>query len=94
MPEFGSTCSVDQKQKAEEILSLHNKVEEIAYNALVDAVINLGISSDSITAQQSSEILLQIKNAAHREMYKSGGYMPQRGRMLTPDQLEGVCPFG
>jgi len=86
----GSSCSSSELEKAKTIEQIHTIVEEIAYQALVDAVKELNITSDRITAAESGILLLRIKQAAHREMYKKDGYIAKRATLLDPSQVKHV----
>lgn len=80
----------EQRFGAEEIKRIHDLVEEVAYRAFANAVIELGICEDSISCEQSNQILYRIKAEAHKEMYKKDGYISQRTKLLEPSQVEKV----
>ncbi len=85
-----SPCPAQQMQGAREIFEMHNVIEEIAYRAFAEVVAKLGIRSNSITEQQSGEILAHIKKQAHVELYKEGGYWKERTKRLEPAQVQRV----
>lgn len=84
-------CSLALQAKAFEIKAIHDRVEEVAYQAFVESVIELKIIGDVINHEQSGQILLAIKRAAHREMFKSeGGYIRMRAVLLDAAQVDGI----
>lgn len=87
---LAASCSPEEKMSADQVKSIHDRVEEIAYRALAEAIKVLGIKTDAITFEQSSQILLAIKTEAHRELFKKDGYMSMRGVLLQRSQIEKV----
>lgn len=69
-----SQCSGHELVGANEIKELHDVIEVIAYRSFAQAVKNLGITKDRITEEQSGKILAFVKEQAHVELYKEGGY--------------------
>ena len=86
----GSQCSNEEQLKANEVKQIHDRIEEVAYRAFAQKVIELNITQDDITEEQSGQILCHIKSQAHREMYKVGGYIDERGKLLNPTQVQEV----
>lgn len=82
-----SSCTEREKEGANEIWALHDVIEEIAYRAMAQKVVEMGITEDEITEQQSEEILGAIKVAAHKELYKKDGYWASRTKWLNQSQF-------
>jgi hypothetical protein len=81
--------SKEERVKADEIKRIHDRIEIVAYRAFVEKVIELEIKEDSITEEQSGQILDHIKRQAHVEMFKKEtGYTAQRNILLNPSQFE------
>ncbi|GGI92487.1 hypothetical protein [Legionella impletisoli] len=87
---LGSECSQEEIEKAKNIFFVHNLIEEICYQALADIVVQLGICKDEITEEQSNLILAHVKEAAHIELRKEGGYSKKGREMITAEQFNGV----
>ncbi|MBX7066298.1 MAG: hypothetical protein K1X28_03615 [Parachlamydiales bacterium] len=87
---MGSTCEQVQLERAKAVMEIHDEIERIAYDAFADIVERLGIKGDAITEEQSGIILQYIKKQAHIEMYKKGGYIDTRGKLLGQDQIAGI----
>lgn len=85
-----SHCSNEEKEKANEVKAIHDLIEEVAYRAFVQKVIDLNITQENITEEQSGQILSHIKAQAHKEMYKPDGYLSVRGKLLNPSQFQEV----
>lgn len=87
---LNSSCIDSEIEKAKNIFFVHNLIEEICYKALPEAVAELKIRSDEITEEQSRIILAKVKDAAHVELRKDGGYSKKGREMITPAQLDFV----
>jgi hypothetical protein len=86
----GTTCTAHEATQAQAVKGIHDVIEEVAYRAFVTAVRELGITTNDISAEQAGAILFHVKKEAHRELFRSGGYMAERGKILTPEQIAGV----
>ena len=80
-----SQCTNPQLEGAKMVKELHDKIEIVAYQALAEKVKELGITGDTITRQQSDEILLYVKQQAHKELYRPDGYWASRLKLLDAD---------
>jgi hypothetical protein len=69
---------------------MHNLIEEICYTSLADIVIKLNIKGDKITEEQSRLILAYVKQMAHVELRKEGGYVKKGRDMISSEQFDGV----
>lgn len=85
-----SQCLGPELVGANEIKDLHDVIEVIAYRSFAQAVKNLGITKDRITEEQSGKILAFVKEQAHVELYRDGGYWKERLNKLNPSQVQGV----
>lgn len=83
-----STATPTELEQAEAVKEIHDRIEVVAYSAFVEKVKELGIRGNKIPEEASVEILKHIKIKAHREMFKEGGYMKERGKMLGPNQIK------
>ncbi len=84
-----SSCSAKEEAAANTVKALHDLVEQIAYEALIEGIEGLGIKTDAITEKQSERLLYQVKLRAHQEMYKKGGYISSRGT-LSNSQIQNL----
>ncbi len=87
-PEVPSNCSSTEKINALAVKELHDRIEEVAYQALVAGVKKLKIREDVLTKEQSGELLGMVKDAAHLELFKDNGYMNSRGKILLSSQVQ------
>lgn len=88
---LGAQCSVEEKERANEVKQIHDLIEEVAYRAFAQKVTELNITQDRITEEESGKILSYIKAQAHKEMYKKeDGYIVARARLLNYSQVERV----
>ncbi|MDI1351245.1 MAG: hypothetical protein PSV35_00510 [bacterium] len=88
--QLGTQCTETEIENAKNIFFVHNLIEEIAYKALADAVIELDLCEDGISAEQSCFILTRVKDAAHVELRKEGGYTQKGREMISSEQIMGV----
>lgn len=88
--ELGAPCSETDIEKAKNIFFVHNIIEEVCYQALADIVKQLDIRSDKITREQSDQILAYVKQIAHVELRKEGGYTKKGREMITDEQFSWV----
>ena len=86
----GTQCKKKELNKAEAILLIHNVIEEVAYRALANIVNTLGLDKDEISATQCGQILSHVKEQAHIELFKKGGYVTDRTKILTQSQFSGI----
>ncbi len=87
---LGARCTEKDIQNAKNIFFMHNLIEEICYKAFAEIVTELDIRGDKITEEQSARILSYVKEAAHVELRKEGGYTKKGREIITPDQFSGV----
>ncbi len=88
---LGSECSEKEFDRAEQIKAIHNVIEEVAYRAFAEKVVQLGISQNVLTEEESGKILAHIKMKAHQEMYKKeGSYISERVKLLDSSQITEV----
>lgn len=88
--ELGAKCSEEDIKNARNIFFVHNLIEEVCYQALADIVKKLDIRGDKITKEQSDQILAYVKDIAHVELRKDGGYSKKGREMITQDQFSWV----
>lgn len=88
--ELGVESSETDIEKAKNIFLVHNIIEEVCYQALAEIVKKLNIRSDKITREQSDQILAYVKEVAHVELRKEGGYSQKGREMITPQQFDWV----
>ena len=91
---YESECSGEEKLNADGIREIHDLVEEVAYRAFAQKVAELGIHGDQITEEQSGQILGAIKMAAHREMYKTDGYIKSKTKLPACQVQEVIRNVG
>ena len=84
---LGSEYSRAELSQASAMKAIHDRIEMVAYQAFARKVSELEIRGDFITKSQSGEILSFIKQEAHKEMFKKGGYRGSPDVHLTPAQL-------
>lgn len=88
--QLNAECTETEVQNAKHIFFVHNLIEEACYDALPKVLIRLNIQSDAITPQDSLMILAYLKDAAHVELRKDGGYTKKGREMITPAQFSRV----
>lgn len=88
--QLNAECTEEEVRNAKNIFFVHNLIEEACYDALPKMLIRLNIQSDTITPQDSRMILAYLKDAAHVELRKDGGYTKKGREMITPAQFSRV----
>ncbi len=89
-----SECTEEETDRAIQIKEIHDLIEEAAYRALAQTVVEQNIRADKITEEQSGVLLASIKCAAHREMFKGGGYISERSKLPLKQVQELIQSIG